>query len=636
MVTPNNDDDGDRKPAAIVDHDMTRETSASNTAQAGSGTSAASMSDDAASQSTNSSDDDDDDKKDKFRADLAAAHIEEATAAVVSPPATGSDNKSSSSSRNNPKDAAAAATNGTRHPGAFAVAGISALDEAARDLPQEAETNGDSESAVASTAYENSTAPESSAPFAVAENVPSQYNGNNEEQETEVSAPMLVAELVQPPVEALQVVFDEDSHDVEANPNNRLSGSSAGSSLSRKSLDKKRRRRRRYWIWGITTGVTVLCIVIALAIRFAKSQRDETEGSLITPIGTGNATYSEEEVPLQTFPYECYRSTMEMLIAQYTNPDQDRFIMCPNTTIKIGIMNDPAAGDYSIVNGDVMLMISRDNVEVVCGEDGQVENNCVLDGGFLQVLLQPGLTNGDGEPVPISPHVDNATIRGMTFTGQLFPDPFVGSSSIAISHTGQNIRMVDCLWENITAPSGLLYAGVNPYQLSSAGGGYKLPGKQEIEATFVNCTFRNITYAGGCLISALDQRLTVDGCHFSDIRLSPFVSYCEDAFAPMSEEVDQWCHSLVSCRGESYCEIKDICVDDFEFAGKSAIMLAGYEAEVVVRGTNVVNDIQTNYVNENHTCSSGFSWHHNDEMGSSCMNETMMEGSLLIGATCMS
>ena len=107
----------------------------------------------------------------------------------------------------------------------------------------------------------------------------------------------------------------------------------------------------------------------------------------------------------------------------------------------MGEMADPKNGNLTIVNGDIMMMISRDNMEIRCGDDGRVENNCVLEGGFLQVLLQPNL-EGEQIPVGTSPRVDNATVRGMTFTGEIVVDPFVGGSSVVVSHPGQNIQFI--------------------------------------------------------------------------------------------------------------------------------------------------------------------------------------------------
>jgi hypothetical protein len=378
--------------------------------------------------------------------------------------------------------------------------------------------------------------------------------------------------------------------------------------------------------------------VIPLVLLFQKDQDEDKRAAASTSAQTSG---DEEEEALATFPYECFRSTMQMLVAQYENPEQNRFIMCPNTRIQLGVMNDPANGDYTIGNGDIMLVISRDNVEVVCGDDGRVENNCVMDGGFVQVLLQQGLIGPNKDLLyETAPTVDNTTIRGMTFTGELFKDPFVGGSSIVMSHKGQNIRLIDCVWENMTAPDGLVFAGVNPYQTSSAGSEFgfanNLPGEQEIEVKIENCTFRNISYGGGPLIVTNDQRITVENSRFSDIRLSSFVNFCNNAFASNAQEVDRWCMSLFSCNGPAYCEISDICVNDFEYAGRAGILSASYGAEIILQGTNLVNNVRASYVNETDTCPDGFSWYRSTQLPSSCMNMTEMDGTIENGTICFS
>jgi hypothetical protein len=140
-------------------------------------------------------------------------------------------------------------------------------------------------------------------------------------------------------------------------------------------------------------------------------------------------------------------------LAQIENPQQDVFIICPNTRIQLGVLENPTGNDMRIiVNGDVPLMVLRNNVQVQCGLDGAVRNNCAMVGGFVQVLLQrigpttfstavyetsssssgvnydydysnPPEEEEEDYFVAIMMMVnatDNVTIRGMTFTGNVF------------------------------------------------------------------------------------------------------------------------------------------------------------------------------------------------------------------------
>jgi hypothetical protein len=426
-------------------------------------------------------------------------------------------------------------------------------------------------------------------------------------QENGVSTPMVEAQLVDPPVEAMKVVVDEDhGGDVEAH-REQASESALGADSEQQLLSNPRNRTITI---GLALLVVVLAVVIPTSIVFKRDQEDE-KVSASTQTG-------ESERSRPAYPYECYWNNNDLIGAQINNPDQKRFIMCPGTHTKIGRMEDPANGKTNITNGDVMMMILRDNIEVLCGENGSVENNCVLDGGFLQVLLQR-VDDDDIIPVGTGARVDTVLIRGMTFTGDIFIDPFVGGASIVASHPGENIRFVDCRWENMTALQGVVHAGVNPYQLSSVNLGYELPKSNEIDVRFVNCTFRNISYGGGCFISAYEQRVAVERCSFSDIRLAPFTSRCEGAVAAIAEEVDSWCHSLISCEGNASCAIRDICVDDFEYAAKSAILSASHGAVIVLEGSNSFHALKASFVDENDTCPNGLAWRRDDQQASSCM-----------------
>ncbi|KAL3915675.1 MAG: hypothetical protein SGILL_005534, partial [Bacillariaceae sp.] len=531
-------------------------------------------------------------RNDKFRSERASRTSQR------------SSHDSSGSMQSRGKQHNSISSSGGSQPGAFAMAGMSSQDNA---------TGGDAFPQIEGAILNEETSDYQqeqeqaveSAPVVRAPSSPQQQHDDNER-----SAPMVQAELVSPPVEALKVVFDEDheqQHDVEAHREPEAESAIQPSP----DLDKSRPRKRMV-IWGIAILVVVLAVVIPVSIVFKKDQENERAA-------TSSSNDDSTKAPLPTFPYECYWTNFDLIGAQLFNPDQKRFIMCPGTHIKIGTMEDPANGNTNITNGDVMMMILRDNVEVVCGEDGNVNNNCVLDGGFLQVLMQSANNNESGLPGFAQSRLDNATIKGMTFTGEIHIDPYVGGASVVASHPGDNIQFVGCKWENLTAATGLAYAGVNPYQLSSVSTAFELPKKNEIDLKFTDCIFRNITYGGGCFINAFDQSITIERCHFSDIRLAPFISRCEGAFAPNAELVDGWCHSLVSCSGDATCTIRDVCVDDFEYAAKSAIVAANYGAEVVLEGDNFFHDLKASYVEESDTCSSGLSWQRDDEEMSSCM-----------------
>jgi hypothetical protein len=244
-------------------------------------------------------------------------------------------------------------------------------------------------------------------------------------------------------------------------------------------------------------------------------------------------------------------------------------------------------------------MVLRSNVEIRCGLDGSVHNNCALVGGFLQLLMQVelipewGLTTFVNTTTYTTTNTttttssseydqyflannqnDNVTIRGLTFTGNLIVDTVFGGCSISISNPSQNFRMVDCLWENITSSNGLIHLGTNPFQRLS---GYDELPPRVVDFTLERCTFRNVIYDGRFAF-ANNQNLTMIGVQFENIQLSPFVQPCVD------RRVD-WCHGLVYCLDVSVCTLSDICVRGLEYFGSGAVLMATNESLITLSGS---------------------------------------------------
>ena len=326
---------------------------------------------------------------DKFRAERASR---------ASSQRSSSSGSSSTQCRGKGRPHASVASNSGSQPGAFAVAGMSQDDTAqvTSTLHNEGtEAIGDfsnrqeQESTQVIRSFEEiATQQEQPVESAPVVRAPVDESSNSVYQDNERLAPMVEAELVSPPVEALKVVFDEDQDDgdVEAHRDH-----SAESTMQSPADLQKSRPRKRMILWGVAILAVVLAVVIPLSIVFKQDQADER-----TTDSSGDD--DDTNAPLPTFPYECYWTNYEMIGAQLGNPDQRQFVMCPGMHTKIGTMEDPANGNTNITNGDLMMMILRDNVEIRCGEDGRVENNCVLDGGFLQVLMQSANNNENGLP----------------------------------------------------------------------------------------------------------------------------------------------------------------------------------------------------------------------------------------------
>jgi hypothetical protein len=366
--------------------------------------------------------------------------------------------------------------------------------------------------------------------------------------------PALQAELVTPPVEAFRVSIDED-------PLN-------GTMISPLELEYTRRkdedgykgwcRMMSHHRW-IIIAILVVFIVSAVAIP-------------LVVIGSNQPDIEGETTPTQspTYPYICYTSTLEILQVQINEETiPDVFVICPDTVIEIGTFRDPATNDFHFVNGDYTLTAIRPNVVIQCGLDGRRENNCVIYGGFIQVLTQQQMPpTPDGDFVFFNSTTDNFTLRGLTFTGK--PDnsgPFQGNS-VTLSHPGKNIRFEDCSWSDISAQSGLIAVGKNFFQ-DIVG----LPLEEKlVDVTFFKCVFEDIVYDNP-LIVADDQNVTIEGSVFRNIQLSALV----DRDCMSSENVNSnveyegGCAMLYYCGQNATCTLKDLCVFNFMYLGVSVV-----------------------------------------------------------------
>ena len=182
-------------------------------------------------------------------------------------------------------------------------------------------------------------------------------------------------------------------------------------------------------------------------------------------------------------------------------------------------------------------------------------------------------------------------------------------------------------------PGGIVYAGVNPYQLLAASANFtsvdQILGKGDVELRVVDSTFRNITYTAGSIFHSWDQDLHIERCQFLNIRLSAYLTFCpSDLGLPMLDSgidnlgFDRWCQNLILCTGQASCSVEDICLDNFEYAGRAGILTASYTADVRLGGTNYVNRLKpdSRALDETLLCPSGFSWTGDGATASSCMS----------------
>ena len=343
--------------------------------------------------------------------------------------------------------------------------------------------------------------------------------------------------------------------------------------------------------------------------------------------------------------YDCYDSTLKIAMAQIkmtkaehaqedsnyhsrrryrsssssSQPSSRTFIICPNTKIPIGSLADPDAGDYRIVNGDYPLTALTDSIEIRCGLNGHRDNQCVLDGGFLQVLLHPSLPGELGEMTAVN-RTDNVVFRGITFTGQLgkgggddesivenksgsgssnsshavISKHSIGGVSVLANNPGHNITFVDCEWKDVVAPRGLIQVGDdnNPWASTFS---------PTTDVTFEDCTFSNIEIGSSKddtppMIGVYGEAVTIRRSIFQDI-LYPAIeprSGSNSTIGAMlggngtlaSSSGMERCHGLLCCFERSDCALEDICVDQAgDSDSASVVAAASSKANLTVSGS---------------------------------------------------
>ena len=223
--------------------------------------------------------------------------------------------------------------------------------------------------------------------------------------------------------------------------------------------------------------------------------------SIDTVLEPPPSTPSPSSKPTPNGSSDCYNSTLAILMAQ-TQGSKD-FILCPNTTIDIGVPANPQFTDF--INGDFPLLILGDGVTVQCGHDGLSTNNCVLNGGFIQLVSTPN------NPLFSDKITSNdLKVQGLTFSGTLQGGNNILTTAIAIGTIGTNMIVEDCIFTNLESDQ-VVFMGNDA--LSSPED--LLP--QQSTLTISNSVFTDITYKRE-ILRVVSQTLTVQGSMFHNIK----------------------------------------------------------------------------------------------------------------------
>ena len=438
------------------------------------------------------------------------------------------------------------------------------------------------------------------------------YESNdNENHGHDEGETLVTAELVSDPVHAVPVIVPSESSrnndmdqycrssDLERAAATARGGGGGGggsdfeSSQNLAQEPSSPKEKVHFFNQGTIAIGIMVAILVAAAIAIAVPVSLMQDNSTTTADNSSSNNNNNTLRP--SFPYECFHETHPLNLAIADNPDQKVFVICPDTFVHVGELDASDQGTR-FVNGEPPLVITRGNLEIRCGPDGSINNNCTLSSGLLHVMTQEELgANGWGLVSKLN--TDNLTLRGLTFTGEVGGNILWGGGSLILSNSGKNVQVVDCLWENITAPTGLVFLGRNMMQIII---GQKMP-DQALDVTIVNSTFRNVVYDGP-LMRVFNQTLSLQGCQFENTRLTPYLRPCSLVEA-------DFCQGLVYCYDHSVCHLEDICVHDLEYYGKSAILSASRDTQWTLPGSSSVEGLEfrqaSSGITESESCASG-------------------------------
>ena len=439
--------------------------------------------------------------------------------------------------------------------------------------------------------------------------------------------PMLTAELVTTPIHVYQVHIDTDHehdqhyhhhHQQHLSNHQRPESARSPSSPISDTVSSSSSTHKTTWtskcLWLSIGAILASAIVtgISLPLTLSANNRKRQVASNSSygwppppndsnppPDGHGHHASS------QSYAYPCYRSTLDILNDQLSMTNlPDAFIMCPNTYISVGTLADPNIHDNRIIDGDYPLMAIRENVTIQCGMDGRRENNCILDGGWIQVLTAPFVDHPSIGQITCQ-STDHFTIRGFTFVGSIESSYPLSGVSVQLWNPGRNMVLQDCAWMNMTAPQGVIHIGQegpkSDVQSNYVEGQTPPPplAGQSVDMTLQDCAFHSIVYDYQ-LIGCWNQSVAIQTTVFSDIQLShDALSSCNSSHSfgggggsssggssSSSSSVATTASSvsngqLFGCRGtllfcqeESWCSISGLCVRSFDLAGPSPIMIS--------------------------------------------------------------
>ena len=398
------------------------------------------------------------------------------------------------------------------------------------------------------------------------------------ETDTHIVATPIPALVVAQP---LHVTIDEQIPDPESSDNGEDAREHSTANLS---YNESKDTLVPWWKRRTVLYVIIFGLVVLLALVLGFTIADREESKKFSPKDeindSGDNGYNIPD-------YLCYTSTEDLLVAQINdvNATTDLFIICPDTTIEIGVMENPADLKFNFIGGDYPLAIVHSHTTIQCGLNGRAENNCTLKNGVLQVLQQADLIlpsqdlyNLQKSYMDKSRTLHNATFRGITFSGLIENSgPFDGLS-VMVSQSGDTL-FEDCHWKDITTSYSVFAVTRNDYMKATE---IPLP-RGSLSVTVRESSFTNIVFDNPITL-AVDQNLTLDRVRFNNIRPSLLPKLrCTFPYNDTSFSVDG-CAGILYCGGTASCRLQNSCITQTRTTGPSLFFLTHDTTEGSVSG----------------------------------------------------
>ena len=152
---------------------------------------------------------------------------------------------------------------------------------------------------------------------------------------------------------------------------------------------------------------------------------NNSDVSLYLDAMNNNSTAIEESMPscydnLKTLNSDMYTEALTQL-NENDNADQEHiYIICPNTIINIP---DKPSED------ELALIPTLSNTKIQCGENGDMDNRCIVNGGIYQVLFHPKIV-----------------VQNVKFIGLQFVNNANGVSVAGWGHPLSSAFFYNCRW----------------------------------------------------------------------------------------------------------------------------------------------------------------------------------------------